>query len=226
MKILGVIFDMDGVILDSEKLYVRFWKQAGRECGFPWEERHSLAIRSLARPYAIERLKGFFGESFDYDKVRNRRIELMNAYISEHGIETKPEAEQTLKTLKSRGFKIALATATMEDKARAYLERAGVLRYFDEVVSAHMVGHGKPEPDIYLYACEKLSLKPENCIAVEDSPNGIISAYKAGCVPVMIPDMDEPDEDTIKIVYKVLRSLNELIKLTKEMNNGTDNNNN
>lgn len=57
MKILGVIFDMDGVILDSEKLYVRFWKQAGRECGFPWEERHSLAIRSLARPYAIERLK-------------------------------------------------------------------------------------------------------------------------------------------------------------------------
>lgn len=223
MKIYGVVFDMDGVILDSEKLYVRFWKQAGRECGYPWEIRHSLAIRSLARPYAIERLKGFFGEDFDYDKVRNRRIELMNAYVDERGIDPKPYAEKTLATLKDMGLKIALATATKADIAERYLKNIGVLGYFDEVVSAHMVERGKPEPDIYLYACEKLGLKPENCLAVEDSPNGIQSAYRAGCAPVMIPDMDEPDEDTLRLVYRVLNNLGELITLTEEINIGTDN---
>ncbi len=222
MKIYGIIFDMDGVILDSEKLYVRFWKEAGRFFGYPWEEKHSLAIRSLARPFAIARLKGFFGEGFDYDLVRNKRIELMDAYVSKYGIEPKPTAERALRALRERGFKIALATATVEDKAKKYLSRVDLLKYFDEVVSAHMVKKGKPEPDIYLCACERLGLKPESCLAVEDSPNGIQSAYGAGCVPIIVPDMDEPDENTKKLVYRVLKSLDEIEKLTEEINNGTD----
>lgn len=217
MKIKGVIFDMDGVLLDSEKLYVKFWKQAGRECGYPWEETHSLAIRSLARPFAIERLKGFFGESFDYDKVRNRRIELMDAYVGEHGIEPKPYAGETLGQLRSKGIKIALATATVEDKAKSYLDRIGLLGYFDAIVSAHMVAKGKPEPDIYLFAAESLGINPQECIAVEDSPNGIISAYRADCVPVMVPDLDLPDEDTVKLTYKVCDNLKEIIHLTEEI---------
>lgn len=219
----GIIFDMDGVILDSEKLYVSFWQKAGLECGYDWQIRHSLAIRSLARPYAIERLRGFFGEDFDYDKVRNRRIELMNAYINVNGIEPKPFARETLSLLRKSGYKIALATATPEDRAREYLEKIDALKYFDEIVSAHMVKRGKPEPDIYLYASKRLGLLPRECVAVEDSPNGIQSAFKAGCVPVMIPDMDEPDESTRKIVYRVLPSLADLKGLLEEMNNAADN---
>ena len=98
--IKGVLFDMDGVILDSEKLYVRFWCEAGQACGFPMERKHALGIRSMARPYAIEKLQGWFGESFDYDEVRNKRIELMNAYVDVHGIEPKPQAEYLLPYLK------------------------------------------------------------------------------------------------------------------------------
>ena len=82
MKIRGVISDMDGVILDSEKLYVRFWCEAGNFYGYPMQPEHALGIRSMARPYAIEKLQGWFGESFDYDLVRNKRVELMDAYVN------------------------------------------------------------------------------------------------------------------------------------------------
>ena len=210
MEIKGVIFDMDGVILDSEKLYVRFWSEAGKACGYPFEREHALAIRSMARPYAIEKLKGFFGEGFDYDIVRNKRIEIMDAYVKEHGMELKPYAESTLKALKDKGYKIAIATATINDRAKAYLSATGVYDYFDRVVSAHEVKNGKPAPDIYLRASELLGLSPSQCVAVEDSPNGVLSAHRAGCRTIMIPDQDEPTEETAALAYAVLGSLDEL----------------
>lgn len=213
MKTKAVIFDMDGVILDSEKLYVRFWQEAGKACGYPFEEKHALAIRSLARKYAIERLKGFFGDDFDYDKVRDTRIELMENYVNEHGIDLKPYAEYALSELKNRGYKIALATATPPERAKRYLSASGLYDYFDKIVCSAMVRLGKPEPDIYLKACEEVGFSPEECIAVEDSPNGIQSAYRAGCKAVMIPDMDEPDDDTRAMTYAVVKDLKELLEL-------------
>ncbi len=218
MKIKGVIFDMDGVILDSEKYYVRFWTEAGKLCGYPFEEKHALAIRSMARPYAIERLKGFFGDGFDYDAVRNKRIELMESYVSENGIDTKPYAEEILCFLRAEGYKTALATATPSERAKLYLRKVGLYDYFDEIISAHMVKRGKPAPDIYLYAAEKLNLVPENCIAVEDSPNGALSAVEAGCVTVMIPDMDKPEGDILKRVYSVEDNLDKLKNILSKIN--------
>lgn len=220
MRIKGVVFDMDGVILDSEKYYVRFWSEAGKACGYPFETKHALAIRSMARPYAIEKLKSFFGDDFDYDTVRNKRIELMNDYVSENGIETKPYAEYILKYLKENGYKTALATATPADRAKDYLSRAGLVRYFDEIVSAHMVKRGKPEPDIYEYACKKTGLKPEECIAVEDSPNGALSALNAGCVTIIIPDMDKPEGEIVNRVYKVEKDLKSLAETIEKINGG------
>ena len=157
---------MDGVILDSEKLYVRFWREAGRACGYPFETKHALAIRSLARPFAIQRLRGFFGEDFDYDEVRNKRIELMENYVEQNGIDLKPYAEYTLKELKRRGYKIALATATPPERAKRYLTRSGLYEYFDKIICSAMVKLGKPEPDIYLKACKEVGFSPAECIAV------------------------------------------------------------
>lgn len=205
--IKGIISDMDGVILDTEKLYVRFWCEAANFYGYPMETHHALSIRSMARPFAIAKLKGFFGEDFDYYKVHDKRIELMDKFISENGIEPKAGAAEFLGYLKQNGYKVALATATAPERTKKYLSALGLYGYFDEIVCASMVAKGKPEPDIYLYAAGKLGLAPENCIALEDSLNGIKSASSAGCKTVMVPDLDRPSAEAIPLLYGVADNL-------------------
>lgn len=217
MKIKGVIFDMDGVILDSEKLYVRFWCEAGRFYGFPMEEKHALSIRSMARPLASEKLKGVFGNSFDYEAVRTKRVELMDDYIEKNGIEIKEGAKELLLYLTESGYKVALATATPPKRAERYLKIHDLYKYFDVTVSASMVSVGKPAPDIYLKAAEMLGISPQSCIALEDSPNGIKSASSAGCVTVMVPDLDKPSDDIIPLLYDVANGLNDVKRILREL---------
>ena len=215
--IKGVISDMDGVILDSEKIYVRFWCEAGRFYGYPMEEAHALSIRSMARPYAIERLQGYFGKDFDYDRVRGKRVERMARFVAENGIEAKAGAETLLRHLKEKGIKLALATATPVDRAERYLSMVGLLKYFDEVCSARMVKNGKPAPDIYLYAAQRLRLSPDECAALEDSPNGIRSAHAAGCITVMVPDLDLPAEEIKPLLYDTADGLKDVIRIIERL---------
>lgn len=217
MKIKGVIFDMDGVILDSEKLYVRFWCEAGRFYGFPMEEKHALSIRSMARPLASEKLRGIFGSSFDYDAVRSKRVELMDKYVEENGIELKDGAEDLLVYLRENGYRIALATATPPERAEKYLRAHDLYKYFDVTVSASMVSLGKPAPDIYLRAAEMLGLSAQSCLALEDSPNGIRSASSAGCVTVMVPDLDKPDDDILPFLHSVANGLCDVKRILREI---------
>ena len=213
MKIKGVISDMDGVILDTEKLYVRFWCEAANFYGYPMERRHALSIRSMARPFAIEKLKGYFGEDFDYYAVHDKRIELMDKYIEENGIEAKKGAKALLSYLKDNGYRVALATATGIERTEKYLKQQELYEFFDEIVCASMVEHGKPEPDIYVYAAEKIGLKPQECIALEDSQNGIKSASSAGCKTVMVPDLDEPADEIKPLLYDVADGLEDVIRI-------------
>lgn len=217
MKIKGVIFDMDGVILDSEKLYVRFWCEAGRFYGFPMEEKHALSIRSMARPLASEKLRGIFGSSFDYDAVRSKRVELMDKYVEKNGIELKDGADDLLVYLKENGYQIALATATPPDRAEKYLRLHDLYKYFDVTVSASMVSLGKPAPDIYLRAAEMLGLSAQSCLALEDSPNGIRSASSAGCVTVMVPDLDLPNDDILPLLHSVANGLCDVKRILREL---------
>lgn len=213
MRIKGVVFDMDGVVLDTEKLYIRFWCEAANFYNYPMEKFHALAIRSMARPFAIEKLKSFFGQDFDYYAVHDKRIELMDKYISEKGIEKKPYADELLSFLKDNGYKTAIATSTAPERTEKYLKQVGLYKYFDKVVCASMVKQGKPKSDIYLKACEELCLNPWECMAIEDSPNGIRSASSAGCVTVMVPDQDGPDEEMLSLTYAVAKNLNEVKNL-------------
>ena len=199
--IKAVIFDMDGVLIDTEKWLNIYWQQAAREAGFAVTREDGLAIRSLAAKYARPYLKGLFGADFDYDAIRARRKELMKNHIAEHGIEKKPYVDEILDYLAEKKIKTAVATATDPERAKQYLTQIGIYDKFDQVISATTVENGKPEPDVYLYACEQIGEKPEDCIAVEDSPNGILSAYRAGLSVVMVPDFTEPDEETAKMLY-------------------------
>lgn len=211
--IKGVLFDMDGVILDTEKLYIRFWKEAAQLLGFSMTHEMTLGMRSLSRELGERKLKEYLGEEVDYEKVRNTRVELMTAFIQEHGVELKPGIHELLDFLKEKGIKTSIATSSPLDRTKEYLSQVGLVDAFDELVSGHMVPQGKPAPDIYLYAAENLGLKPEECLVIEDSPTGLLAGMRAGCVPVMIPDQDQPNDETKERIYAVVDSLQEIISL-------------
>lgn len=216
--IKAVIFDMDGVLIDTEKHLVRCWCEAAQEFGFPMTREDGLRLRSLAAKYAGPLLQERFGPDFDYEKVRNRRKQLMNETLAAQGIERKPGAKELLDFLREHGIKTAVATATDEERAGRYLKEIGLFCQFDEIVCATMVENGKPKPDIYLYACEKISEKPEECIAVEDSPNGLRAALDAGLKAVMVPDLTPPEEDIKKELFAVADSLKDIIPVVKREN--------
>lgn len=207
--IKGAVFDMDGVLIDTEKLYLRFWKQAAADFGYKMEDEHVFAIRSLARKFSVPKLKGFFGEDFPTEDVRQRRTELINAHINKYGIDLKKGLFELLDFLKARGIRLAVATATPRERTLMYLEKINALGYFDAVICGDMVTSGKPDPDIYLTAARELGLPPEECAAFEDSPNGILSAHAAGCQAIMIPDLTEPDDDIKPLLSAVYSSLDE-----------------
>lgn len=205
--IKAVIFDMDGVLIDTEKHYFSCWLQASKEAGFPFTEEQALSLRSCDAKAAEKRMKEIFGEEFDYYAIRERRRQLVKETLEICGLEKKPGVEETLLYLREKGIKTAVATATPLDHAKEHLTQLGIMELFDSIVSAKEVEHGKPAPDVYLYACEQIGEKPEHCIAVEDSPNGILSAYRAGLKPVMVPDLTQPDEELGLLLFGCVNSL-------------------
>lgn len=213
VAIKGVLFDMDGVVLDTEKLYTRFWQEAAQYYGYPMTKEQALGMRSLNRGVGEAKLKSYFGEGVDYEQVRNKRMELMDAFIAREGVELKPGIVELLDYLDAKGIKRAIATSSPLERTQNYLSQWKLVDRFDALVSGYMVEKGKPEPDIYLYAASQLGLKPNECMVLEDSPTGILAAYRAGCVPVMVPDQDEPDVETQKLLYAVANSLISVIHL-------------
>ena len=139
----------------------------------------------------------------------------MDAYVAVHGVDPKPGICQLLEYLKGQGIRTAIATSSPMDRATQYLSRLGLLEQFDCICSGHDVKKGKPEPDIYLHAAACLGLPPENCLAIEDSPAGILSAHRAGCLPVLVPDLDGSDAEMRKILYAEADSLLDIMELIK-----------
>ena len=211
--ICAVIFDMDGVLIDTEKHYNAAWCQAATEAGFPFTREHALLLRSCEAKEGEKLMQGIFGLSFDYYAIRERRRELVRERLAQYGLEKKPGVEETLRFLRAKGIKTAVATATALDITKSHLTTIGVCDLFDSIVSAKNVAHGKPEPDVYLYACEQIGERPQDCMAVEDSPNGIMAAYRAGLRTVMVPDLTQPDEELTKYLYDCVNSLSDLCEL-------------
>lgn len=210
-NIKAFIFDLDGTLIDTEKIYRQVWPKAVAELGYEMKDEHYLAMRSLGRPYAPLQMKEWFGEDFDYNEARRIRKGYFDAYIGEHGIELKKGAIELLTYLRNSGYITAIATATDPVRADEYLTKVGLKGYFDRVISATMVDEGKPSPKVYQYAASELGFNPDECVAVEDAPNGITSAYRAGLNVIMVPDQSEPDDELLKMVTIKVDSLDEII---------------
>ena len=213
----AVIFDMDGVLIDTERHLFDCWQQAAKEYGYRLTKEQLLGIRSLAAEFAIPHFRELMGEQFDYNAIRNRRKELMSAYIAEHGIDKKPCVDELLDYLHANGYKTAVATATDPERAKQYLSSIGIYEKFDKVVCATTVAHGKPMPDVYLYACEQIGEQPEHCLAIEDSDNGALSAHRAGCPVVMVPDLAGPLPETADYLEAVVKDLSGVIPVLEAM---------
>ena len=215
--IKAVLFDMDGTLIDTEKYYRRFWPLAMAEFGYHLTDEQVLSMRSLGRPFAPARLKEWFGENLDYYAIRARRTEMMEKQLEKDGISLKPGAVEILEELKKRGIPAAVATATPPERTEKYLCLTGIRPYFSKIISATQVKEGKPSPDIYLYACEQLGLAPSECMAVEDAPNGILAACRAGLKVVMVPDQTLPTQEDKKYLYACVDRLDQLAEyLTSE----------
>lgn len=214
-NIKAFIFDLDGTLIDTEKIYRQVWPQAMKSLGYEYTDVQYLSMRSLGRPYAPAKFKEWYGQNFDYDGARRVRKGLFDAYVAEHGIEIKKGAIELLEYLRSKGIVSAIATATDLDRAEEYLKFVGLYGYFDKVISATMVDEGKPSPKVYQYASMELGFEPSECVAVEDAPNGIKSAYSAGLKVIMVPDQTEPEEDIMHMFYAKVESLDQIIGLVE-----------
>ena len=213
--ILGVLFDMDGLVLDSEILYTRFWREAAEFFGYPMTEAQSLGMRSLGKKHGQPYLESLFGPGIDYTALRNKRIELMDAYVDLHGIAPKPGIYELLDFLDTQGIPAAITSSSPMHAIERHLSNVNLLHRFTKLCSGYDVPNGKPAPDIYLHGAASLGVPPENCIALEDSPTGIRAAHAAGCLSVMIPDLDQPPKEIHPLLYAQADSLTDIIQIIK-----------
>ncbi len=213
--ISAVVFDLDGTLLDTEKLLFRYWREAAAEYGYDLTPEKALTLRSLTHRLVQPLFTEWFGEGCDYRVLRKRRMELMQQHIDKYGVDVKKGALELLEFLGENGYLRAIATATDEERAGKLLKSVGLDGCFDKVICASMVEWGKPRPDIYIYAAGQLGLDPSRCIAVEDSPNGVISAHDAGCFTIMVPDQTQPDEELLKSIDCKCDDLTGIINILK-----------
>ncbi len=204
---------MDGVLLDSECIYFECWKRAARHFGYEMSDDVAHAIRSCCSVYAGPYLKRVFGDDFDYIMVRDYRRKLVDTYLRENGVSIKKGARELLLHCKERGIITAVATATPRDVAVERLESVGLTGLFAHIIGGDGVSVGKPNGEIYRLAARTIGLETTQCFAVEDSPNGVASAFSAGCACIFVPDLTVAEESIKPLLYAVVDDLTAIIPL-------------
>ena len=212
-KIRAVIFDMDGVIFDSERAVYQCWQELART--------HHLADLDTAYYKCIgvnsqmcrQVFMAHFGADFPYDDYTAEVSSMYHAKYDHGRLPLKPGVKELLSYLKKKSFQTAIASSTRTSVVEQQIADAGLRAYFDIIVGGDMVGKSKPEPDIFLKAAGLLHVLPEDAYVIEDSFNGIRAASSAGMIPVMVPDMMAPDEEMQQKARYILKDLFEVKKL-------------
>ena len=207
--IKGAVFDMDGLMFDTERLVYENWQAMMDERGLPYDIEVFKQTVGRRKKEVELFYKATYGEDFPYWELANEGRARYVQRVEREGIPVKPGLYEILGFFRQRGVKIALATSTSRETAELNLRLAKVLDYFDVLVCGGDVKNGKPHPEVFLTAAERLGLSPQSCVAFEDSINGIKSAYAAGMKTVMVPDFLQPTEEIKPMITYLCGSLSE-----------------
>ncbi len=203
-------FDLDGTLIDTEKLYFRFWKEASKFYGYELNDYEALSFQSLERNEGRKKMREYSNGLLNYDVVREKRIELMNQYLLIHPIEVKEGVFDFLRLLKEKNKKIYIVTANAYEKALKILKDTLLYPYVDAIISAKDVERGKPFPDVYLKGCAQIGCEPSNVVVFEDSKNGLLAASRAGCYTIMVEDLTKYNDD-LSFVDGYISSFKEIL---------------
>ena len=217
LEIQGIVFDVDGVLFDTERLTHQTWKTVSREMGWPQVGEAYLEFVGQNRTDIFRKMVELFGEEFPKETFMKVCSAYSQARMEKEGVPMKPGVREILAFLKERGIPTALATSTGRPRTERRMEMTGLGPYFSAIITGDQVEHSKPDPEIYLLACQALGTAPEHTIAVEDSRNGILSASRAGMQVIMVPDMIPPTPELEALLFRRCGDLLEVRELLSQI---------
>ena len=207
-----IIFDMDGLMFDTEKLWLKCFKETGKEMGYNLSfELHDKTIG--ANKNIMEKiLKEELGNGFPFEEFYDKYIDLMTKTINKEGVKPKKGLIELLDYLNNNNYILAIASSTKKETIKNHLEKNNIEgKIFKVIVSGENITNGKPAPDIFIETCKKLSINPNEVIVLEDSNNGIKAAYTAGCIPILIPDINIITKETREMAKYEFKDLTKVI---------------
>ncbi|NLS84607.1 MAG: HAD family phosphatase [Ruminococcaceae bacterium] len=210
MSVQAVLFDMDGLMFDTERLADGMWIETGANHGFTITPSDVAMLRGVNRAMGKKLFMEHFGEDFPYDMLLDETVEKFTASLAKH-VPLRPYLMELLTELEKRGIPTAVGSSTNRVLVEQNLRVAGVEKHFQAIVAGDEVKNSKPAPEVFLKCAEKLGADPANCIVLEDSYNGIRAGHAAGCKAIMIPDMDPPTPEMEQLAFAILPSLREVI---------------
>ena len=220
MDIKAVLFDMDGLMVDTESLATEAFIHSAKKQGYDMTKEETLLVLGFTTKSIYEFWENYFKNS---DVSGKQLVDDHYKYIENilftTGPRKMPYIEELLKYLKESNYKVAVASSSNMNHIINNIEKTELKKYIDEFASGAEVENGKPAPDVFLLAAERLGVKPEECLVLEDSKAGVIAGSSAGAKVIMVPDMFKPDEECKERTYRIVGNLGEVISILEEKNN-------